>query len=126
LPMSALSERLGFRRLYAFGLVLFTLASLGCMLAGSLWQLTLARVFQGVGAATMMCMFGGMVRNIYPMRMMGRGISINSITIAVMSVLGPTLGSLILSVASWRWIFAANLPIGLLIMSGLRFLPEPP
>jgi len=126
LPMSALSERLGFRRMYAFGLVLFTLASLCCTLADSLWQLSVARVLQGVGAATLMCMFGGMVRNTYPMRMMGRGISLNSTTVAIMSVVGPTLGSLILSVASWRWIFAVNLPIGILIMFGLRFLPEPP
>lgn len=41
-----------------------------------------------------------------------------------MSVLGPTLGSFILSVAHWRWIFAVNLPIGILLMMGLRFLPE--
>ena len=58
LPLSALAERIGFRRMFTFGLVLFTLASLGCALAGTLVQLTLARVFQGVGAATLMCLFG--------------------------------------------------------------------
>ena len=47
LPLSALAERIGFRRMFTFGLVLFTLASLGCALAGTLVQLTLARVFQG-------------------------------------------------------------------------------
>ena len=56
LPLSALAERIGFRRMFTFGLVLFTLASLGCALAGTLVQLTLARVFQG--AATLMCLFG--------------------------------------------------------------------
>lgn len=126
LPMSALAERVGFRRMFTFGLLLFTLSSLACVFAGQLWHLTLARVCQGVGAATLMCMFGGLVRNIYPLRMLGRGISINATTVAVMSVLGPTLGSLILSVASWRWIFAVNLPIGIVIMCGLRFLPEVP
>lgn len=126
LPMSAIAERVGFRRMYAFGVVMFTLASLGCALAGSLWELSLARVVQGIGAATLMCMFGGMVRNIYPAHMLGRGISFNSITVAVMSVVGPTIGSLILTVAPWRWIFAVNLPIGIAIMFGLRFLPEVP
>ena len=57
LPLSALAERIGFRRMFTFGLVLFTLASLGCALAGTLVQLTLARVFQE-RAATLMCLFG--------------------------------------------------------------------
>ncbi len=126
LPLSALAERIGFRRMFTFGLMLFTLASLGCALAGTLWQLTAARVFQGVGAATLMCMFGGLVRNIYPLKMLGRGISINATTVAVMSVLGPTIGSAILSVAPWPWIFAVNLPICVLAMFGLRHLPEVP
>jgi len=126
LPMSALAERIGFRRMFAMGLLLFTVASLGCALSASLWHLSLARVVQGVGAATLMCMFGGLVRNIYPLHLLGRGISINATTVALMSVLGPALGSLILSVAHWRWIFAVNLPIGMLVMCGLRFLPEVP
>lgn len=126
LPLSALAERIGFRRMFTFGLVLFTLASLGCALAGTLVQLTLARVFQGVGAATLMCLFGGLVRNIYPLKMLGRGISINATTVAVMSVLGPTIGSAILSVAPWPWIFAVNLPVCVLAMLGLRHLPEVP
>jgi len=126
LPLSALAERVGFRRMFTFGLVLFTLASLACALSSTLIQLTLARAFQGVGAATLMCMFGGLVRNIYPLKMLGRGISINATTVALMSVLGPTLGSAILSIAPWPWIFAVNLPICLLAMAGLRYLPEAP
>ncbi|WP_256942830.1 MFS transporter [Achromobacter xylosoxidans] len=126
LPLSALAERIGFRRMFTFGLMLFTLASLGCALAGTLWQLTAARVFQGIGAASLMCMFGGLVRNIYPLKLLGRGISINATTVAIMSVLGPTIGSAILSVAPWPWIFAVNLPICALTMLGLRHLPEVP
>jgi len=83
-------------------------------------------VVQGVGAASLMCMFGGLVRNIYPLRMLGRGISLNATTVAVMSVLGPTLGSIILEVAHWRWIFAINLPVCAGVMLGLRHLPEVP
>ena len=125
LPLSALAERIGFRRMFTFGLVLFTLASLGCALAGTLVQLTLARVFQeGRGHADVPVR--GLVRNIYPLKMLGRGISINATTVAVMSVLGPTIGSAILSVAPWPWIFAVNLPVCVLAMLGLRHLPEVP
>lgn len=126
LPLSAMSERIGFRRMFSMGLLLFAVASLFGAVAGSLWQLTAARVLQGIGAASLMCMFGGLVRNIYPMRMLGRGISLNATTVAVMSVVGPTLGSVILEIAHWRWIFAINLPICVAIMFGLRHLPEVP
>lgn len=126
LLMSALSERLGFRRMFAFGVTVFMLSSLGCALSTTLWQLNLSRVAQGVGAATLMSMFGGMVRNIYPVRQLGRGISLNSTMVALMSVLGPSIGSLILSVVSWRWIFAVNVPMSLLLLVGLRTLPDIP
>lgn len=126
LPLSALSERIGFRRMFSIGLALFAVASLCSALSTSLWQLTASRVVQGIGAASLMCMFGGLVRNIYPLRMLGRGISINATTVAVMSVVGPTVGSVILEVAHWRWIFAINLPICAAVMFGLRHLPEVP
>jgi len=126
LPLSALSERVGLRRMFAMGLGLFAAASLFGAISASLWQLTAARILQGIGAASLMCMFGGLVRNIYPIRMLGRGISINATTVAVMSVLGPTIGSVILEVAHWRWIFAINLPICAVVMFGLRHLPEVP
>lgn len=126
LPLSALAERVGFRRMFGLGLALFTLASLGCAMASSLTTLIMARMFQGVGAASLMCMFGGLVRNIYPLAKLGRGISLNATLVAVMSVLGPTLGSLILSVADWPWIFAVNVPIGIFGLFLVRFLPDPP
>jgi DHA2 family multidrug resistance protein-like MFS transporter len=126
LPMSAVAERVGFKRMFVFGVLIFTAASLGCAMSGTLWHLVIARVLQGVGGATLMSMFGGMVRNIYPSYLLGRGISLNSATVATMSVVGPALGSVILSVASWRWVFAVNLPIGVLVLCCLRFLPDVP
>lgn len=126
LPISAIAERVGFRRVFGFGAVLFTIASLGCALSPTLPVLTMARAFQGVGAATLMGLFGGMVRNIYPTRLIARGISLNATTVALMSVLGPTIGSAILAAASWPWIFAVNVPIGLLVVFGVRFLPDAP
>lgn len=126
LPLSALAERVGFRRMFGLGLGLFTLASLACAMSNSLTTLTLARMFQGVGAASLMCMFGGLMRYIYPLSKLGRGISVNATTVAIMSVLGPTLGSVILSVVDWPWIFAVNVPIGLFGLFLVRFLPDVP
>lgn len=126
LPFSAMAERIGFRRMFGFGLILFTLASLGCALAYSLNTLIGARIFQGVGASCLMSLVGGLTRNIYPLDKLGRGLSWNALTVGVMSVLGPTVGSAILAVATWPWIFAVNVPIGIVAMFGLRYLPDVP
>jgi DHA2 family multidrug resistance protein-like MFS transporter len=124
LPMSAIGERLGFKKLFKFGLLLFTAASVASTLAPSLPLLLVCRVLQGLGGSAIMCLFGALVRHIYPPKMMGRGIGINAMTVGVMSVLGPTIGSFILSVANWHWIFGVNIPIGLLALLGVKYLPD--
>ena len=126
LPMSAIGERTGFKRLFKIGLLLFIVASVASTFAPSLPWLLVCRVLQGLGGSAIMCLFGALVRHIYPPKEIGRGISINAMMVAVMSVLGPTIGSFILSVASWHWIFGVNVPIGLLALRGVRYLPDVP
>lgn len=124
LPMSAIGERTGFKRLFKYGLVLFTLASIASSIAPSLSWLLVCRVLQGLGGSAIMCLFGALVRHIYPPKLMARGIGINAMMVGVTSVLGPTIGSFILSVSSWHWIFAVNIPVGLLAMLGVKYLPD--
>ncbi|WP_421782208.1 MFS transporter [Extensimonas vulgaris] len=124
LPLAALGERLGYRRVYLGGVILFTLASLGAMLAHSLWTLILARAVQGLGAAGVMSVNTALVRLIYPRALLGRGMAINSMVVAVSSVAGPAVAAAILSVASWPWLFALNLPLGAFVLwLGWRALP---
>ena len=75
LPLASLGERIGYRRIYIAGLALFTAASLGCALAGSLPILAVMRVIQGFGAAGIMSVNAALVRMIYPSAMLGRGLS---------------------------------------------------
>ena len=124
LPMSVIGERTGFKRLFKYGLVLFTVASIASSLAPSLPFVLVCRVLQGLGGSAIMCLFGALVRHIYPPKMMARGIGINAMMVGVTSVLGPTIGSFILSVSSWHWIFAVNIPIGLLALLGVKYLPD--
>ncbi len=126
LPLAAIAELIGARRMFAIGLSVFTVASLWSALSTSLTMLTIGRVLQGIGGAAIMCLVGGFVRNIYPLKSLGMGMSLNATTVAVSSVIGPTLGSAILSVASWPWIFAVNVPIGLIALFGVRYLPDVP
>ena len=125
LPLAAFGDRLGYRRVYLAGLVVFTLGSLACALSHSLVGLAAARVFQGLGAAAIMSINAALVRFTYPQRLLGRGIGLNAVVISVSAAIGPTVASAILSVASWEWLFAVNVPIGVLaIVVGLKALPR--
>ena len=115
LPLAALGERLGYRRVYLAGMALFTVASVGAMLAPSLPALIAARALQGLGASGVMAVNAALVRLIYPRAQLGRGIAINSLVVATASMAGPSVAAAILSVASWHWLFAMNLPLGLLV-----------
>ncbi|MBB5497337.1 MFS transporter [Paraburkholderia sp. MM5384-R2] len=127
LPLASLGDRIGYRRIYLSGLILFTVASFGCALSNSLATLALARVVQGFGAAGIMSVNTAIVRMIYPPSQLGRGVSINAMVVAVSSAVGPTVASGVLAIASWPWLFAINVPIGIAaIVGGFKALPMNP
>jgi len=79
LPLAALGDRLGYRRVYMAGLAVFTLGSLGCALSHTLESLTAARVLQGLGAGGIMSINAALVRFTYPKRFLGRGFGIDAV-----------------------------------------------
>ncbi len=124
---AALAARTGFRRLFAGGLAVFTLASLGCALAPSLEALTALRVLQGVGAAACLSIAPAIHRTIFPQRLLGRILGLNALLIAACTAAGPTLGGALLSWAGWPWLFAVNVPLGAIgVALALRALPATP
>ena len=124
LPLALLGDLIGYRRVYLGGTVVFMLASVACLLAGSAGQLAAARALQGAGAAGLFAVNAALVRLIYPARLLGRGIALNSAVVAVSSVAGPALAAAILSVLHWHWLFAFNIPIALLLLGlGWHSLP---
>jgi DHA2 family multidrug resistance protein-like MFS transporter len=125
LPLGALGEIVGHRRIYLGGLVLFTAASLLCAIAWSLPSLLVARTLQGLGASGIMSVNIALVRFAYPSRMLGRGLGHNALVVATALTLGPTIASAILSIGNWPWLFAVNIPFGLTAIGiGLVTLPE--
>ncbi|MDE1915926.1 MAG: MFS transporter [Sphingomonadales bacterium] len=126
LPLSALGDRIGHRRLYQSGQMIFVIATLACVFATSLPQLLFARALQGLGAASALSVSSALIRAAYPARQLGRGLGINSMIVASAGALSPTLGGIILSVASWQWVFAAPVPFALLsLAAGSIALPSP-
>ncbi len=94
LSLSALGDVVGYRKVYIGGLMLFTVASVGCSLSGSLQALVLARVMQGFGAAAITSVNTSLIRFIYPKARLGRGMGVNATVVATSSVAGPTHSSL--------------------------------
>jgi MFS transporter, DHA2 family, multidrug resistance protein len=124
LPLSSLGEIYGYRRIYQGGLALFTVASLACALSSSLPTLIIARMLQGFGAAGIMSVNSALIRFIYPRRWLGRGVGLNATVGSIAAALGPSVASAILAVAPWPWLFAVNVPLGVLAaVIALRTLP---
>src|SRR5579863_50632 len=127
LPLGALGEIVGYKRIYLAGLLLFTLASLGCALAWSLPSLLAARVLQGLGASGLMSVNSALIRFVYPSRMIGRGYGYNALVVGTAFTFGPTIASSILAFGTWPWLFAVNIPFGIVAIAiGMRTLPRTP
>jgi EmrB/QacA subfamily drug resistance transporter len=114
LVFGRIADMFGRTKLYNLGFVVFTIGSALCGISRSAAQLILSRIVQGAGAALMMVNSTAIITEAFPPDERGRALGINGITWAIGGIAGPLLGGLILSVASWRWIFYINVPIGIL------------
>lgn len=125
LPLAALGEIVGYRRVWFVGAVLFTVTSLACALSPNLDILVFSRLLQGLGASAVMSVNGALLRVIFPTQLLGRGFGTNALVAAIGFALGPAVASIILAIASWPWLFAINVPFGMVaLMLGQRTLPS--
>jgi DHA2 family multidrug resistance protein-like MFS transporter len=125
LPFANLGDRIGHRRLYQYGQILFTIATILCFFAKSLPFLLTVRAVQSLGAAAALSVSSAMLRATYPEKQLGRGMGINAVVVSSAIAFAPTLGGLILGVAPWPWVFAAAAPFGIISLMLGRALPEP-
>jgi DHA2 family multidrug resistance protein-like MFS transporter len=126
LPLSALGDRIGLRRMYQAGLLVFTVATALCFFARSLPFLLVVRALQGAGAAATLSVSSALVRATYPAKQLGRGLGINGVVVSSSAALAPALGGLVLGVAPWPWVFACAVPFALLSLALGRTLPDVP
>lgn len=110
-----LGDMTGRRRLLLVGVFLFTVASVLCGVAPTLWLLIAARAAQGLGAAIMMALTMAFVGETVPKSQVGSAMGLLGTMSAIGTALGPSLGGMLISEFSWRAIFLINLPLGLLI-----------
>jgi EmrB/QacA subfamily drug resistance transporter len=111
---AALGDRLGHRRVFAAGLVLFAASSAACALATSVGALVVARTVQGVGAAAIMPLALALLNAAFPPERRGWATGVFGSVTALAVVLGPVLGGAVTQGLAWPWIFWINVPIALL------------
>lgn len=109
-----LADAYGRRLIFVVGIVVFTLSSLACGLAGSTDALIAARVVQGVGAALMNPATLSIIAATFPPKDRGAAIGIWAGTSALALAIGPLVGGLLTEHLDWSWIFFVNVPVGVL------------
>lgn len=122
----AAGDRFGLRNVFAAGIVLFVLASIASALAGNADFLIAARAVQGIGAAFMVPGSLAIIAEAYPKEERGGAIGTWAAASSLTTLLGPVLGGALLTwfgEASWRWVFAINLPLGALALLLLLGIP---
>ncbi|EDZ5901309.1 DHA2 family efflux MFS transporter permease subunit [Salmonella enterica] len=126
IPVSGwLADRFGTRRVFMVAVSLFTLGSLACALSSSLSELVIFRVVQGVGGAMMMPVARLALLRAYPRSELLPVLNFVTMPGLVGPILGPVLGGVLVTWASWHWIFLINIPIGVAgILYARKYMPN--
>jgi len=126
IPVSGwLADRFGTRKVFIAAVSLFTLGSLACALSGSLTMLVLFRIVQGIGGAMMMPVARLALLRAYPRSELLPVLNFVTMPGLVGPVLGPLLGGVLVTWASWHWIFLINIPVGVLgIFYARKYMPD--
>jgi MFS transporter, DHA2 family, multidrug resistance protein len=118
LPITGwLSAHLGRRNYFLLSIAIFTLSSGLCGIAGSLWQLILFRVMQGLAGGGLQPSSQAVLLDAFPPERQGMAMTLFGFAALIAPVIGPTLGGWITDSYSWRWVFLINVPIGLLALA---------
>ncbi|MCX6678594.1 MAG: MFS transporter [Methanothrix sp.] len=108
------AEYVGKARLFFIGIALFSFSSLACGMSTSLNLLVLCRIIQATGAAMMFSISSAIIFQAFPRGEQGRAMGYIGATVAIGSILGPTLGGFIVDLLGWKYIFLINVPIGII------------
>lgn len=125
LGFGRLGDMIGKKRIFTSGFVVFTVFSVLAGIAPNVEFLIGTRVLQAIGAAMIFALGFAITTEAFPPHERGKALGINGATVSLGIIIGPVLGGLLIDVASWRWIFLVNLPIGIIgIVTALRFVPN--
>jgi len=117
-----LADLWGRKNIFSTGILLFTLGSALCGLAGNIWFLVAMRVVQAIGASMLMSSNQAIIVSSFPLQERGRALGLSGTVVALGSLTGPVLGGFLVSWAGWRSIFYVNVPIGIVAYLAARLI----
>jgi EmrB/QacA subfamily drug resistance transporter len=120
-----LGDMLGKKAIFIAGFVVFTVGSILCGLAPTIYWLIAFRVIQAIGAAMTLTLAFALITEAFPPHERGKALGLNSTIVSVGVVIGPTIGGVILDVLTWHWLFFVAVPVGIIgIFIALRYIPD--
>ncbi len=120
-----ISDIYGRKKIFATGFIVFTIGSAMCSFSRSLDLLVVSRILQAMGASSMMALSQGIVTTVFPPEERGKALGITGTTVAIGSLVGPSLGGILVHAAGWQSIFLINIPIGIIgTLLTLVLIPE--
>jgi EmrB/QacA subfamily drug resistance transporter len=120
-----LADRFGAKRVFCLALAVFTLGSALCGLSTSLTMLLAMRMLQGLGGGLMTPVGRSLLLRAFPRSQLVKAMTWFNIPVVVGPTIGPVIGGLISTYATWPWIFYINIPFGVLgVLTGLRYMPD--
>jgi EmrB/QacA subfamily drug resistance transporter len=124
-PAGRIADRIGRRRGFVIGLVVFGLASALCAAAPSVELLVAARVVQAAGAAFLVPTSLALLLPAFPLAQRATAVGLWGATGAIAAATGPSLGGVLIDAGGWRWVFLVNLPLAVITLVGAyRILVE--
>lgn len=125
LVFGKLGDKVGLKKMFTFGFLIFTVSSFLCGLSNSLSMLIASRFVQGIGASILYALPQAMITKYIPQEKRGMAFGILASAAALGITLGAPVGGLITGAINWRWIFFINLPVGILaIFHLIKILPN--
>ncbi len=118
-PIGRIADIYGRKKVFTYGLLIYTISSLLCAMAPSTISLISFRVLQGIGGAMKFGTGVAMLTSVFPLGERGKVLGINVAAVYIGLSLGPTLGGLLTEHLGWRSIFLVNVPLGLIIISAV-------
>ena len=116
LTLGKLGDLFGRKLFFGIGLVVFTLASLGCALAPNLPVLLISRGIQALGGAAMLPATLSILNVEFDKSQRGLALGIWGAVAGAANALGPIIGGSLVDAMSWRWVFVINIPIGIIVL----------
>lgn len=116
-PFGRIADIYGMKKIFTYGIIIFTLASFLCAISPSIISLIIFRVLQGVGSAMIFVTGLAIITSVYPPRERGKAIGINIASVYIGLSMGPVLGGLLTQYFGWRSLFIAVIPLGLLVLA---------